>query len=123
MATNAAGLLTELRTEATGFIAGALADSDSGMALAAESASSSFDVEVAAAVNTEVVKAKLRAMKSLKVDGGIEDILITLKDQYHLIRPTTLRPTVFWYMALDRKTANLAMARFALRNADAQLTM
>ena len=70
------------QTTLDGFIAAAVADSSSGMMLGSEQGSSNFDINVAAAVNTEVVKAKMKAMKALKLTTGIEDILITLGDQY-----------------------------------------
>ena len=99
-----------------GFIAAAVADSSSGMGLAGGGAA--LNIEVAAATNTEVVKAKHRAMSALKLDDAIEDILITLGAQYHLIRPLASNPALFIYLALDRAHANLALARLALREAE-----
>ena len=64
----------------------ALVDYTSGMALGTLGGSKSFDLNVAAAGNTDVVRAKMRTMEHLGLKGGIEDILITLSDQYHLIR-------------------------------------
>ena len=95
----------------TGFIAGCVVDADSGMMLASVGGGNGFDIEVAAAANTEVVKAKLRAMQALGLEDAIEDILISLGTQYHLIRPMAKSPTTFLYVAVDRKTANLALAR------------
>jgi hypothetical protein len=37
-----------------------------------------LDLDVAAASNTEVIRAKMRTMESLRLDDTIEDILITL---------------------------------------------
>ena len=47
----------------------------------------------------------------------IEDILITLGRQYHLIRPLTSRSGtgLFFYFALDKNRANLALARHQIR--------
>lgn len=101
--------------EISGFIAGCLVDSDTGLMMAAEG-SGSFDIEGAAAANTEVVKAKRAAMKMLKLSDHIEDILISLGKQYHLIRPMEKNPAVFMYVALDRKAANLGMARVQVKN-------
>ena len=80
-----------------------------------------FDVEAAGAANTEVVRAKNDAMKALGLDDYIEDILITLGTQMHLIRPLASNPMVFVYVALDRKKANLGMARLAVKNVEGTL--
>ncbi|GAA3156332.1 hypothetical protein GCM10010466_54020 [Planomonospora alba] len=92
-------------------------DYNSGMALGALGGSKELDLQIAAAGNTEVVKAKLRTMESLGLKAAIEDILITLTDQYHIIRPITGRggKGLFLYLALDRGRANLALARHRLR--------
>lgn len=103
--------------EITGFIAGCLVDSDTGLMMASEG-SGGFDIEGAAAANTEVVKAKRAAMKMLKLNDSIEDILISLGKQYHLIRPLEKTPAVFIYVALDRKAANLGMARVQVKNVE-----
>ncbi len=117
MANNIKELLDELQS-VDGFIAAAVADSDSGMALGTAGGGSDFNVDMAVAANTEVVKAKGRAMKALKLGDTIEDILITLSTQYHIIRPLKSRPSVFFYVALDRAKANLALARFSLADAE-----
>ena len=70
-----------------GAIATALVDWSSGMTLG--TAGNGLNIEVAAAGNTNVVRSKMAVMKDLKIKGGIEDILITLDDQYHLIRLLT----------------------------------
>ncbi|MBD3141780.1 hypothetical protein [Microbispora bryophytorum] len=100
-----------------GAVGAAVADYGSGMALGTLGGSKDLDLQVAAAANTEVVKAKLRAIDALKLNDGIEDILITLGAQYHIIRPLAGRggKGLFLYLALDRNRANLAMARHQLR--------
>ncbi|MBE3007966.1 hypothetical protein IL992_01995 [Microbispora sp. NEAU-D428] len=100
-----------------GAVGAAVADYGSGMALGTLGGSKDLDLQVAAAANTEVVKAKLRAIDALKLNDAIEDILITLGTQYHIIRPLTGRggKGLFLYLALDRNRANLAMARHQLR--------
>ncbi|HLS76311.1 MAG TPA: hypothetical protein VK083_05940, partial [Nocardia sp.] len=77
----------------------------------------------AAAGNTEVVRAKMRTMDSLGLNDEIEDILITLSGQYHIIRPMTGRKSkgLFLYLALDRGRANLALARHRLKGIEEDL--
>lgn len=95
-----------------GATAVALVDYESGMALGMQG--SGLNLEVAAAGNTEVVRAKLRTMQALEIEGEIEDILITLNTQYHIIYiiPTQ---SLFLYLALNKEKSNLAMARYKLR--------
>ena len=109
--------------EITGFIGGCLVDSETGLMMASEGGSGQIDLDAAAAGNTEVVKAKRNAMKLLGLKDSIEDILITLGKQYHLIRPMEKTPTVFLYVALDRKTANLGMARVQVKGVEQTLAL
>lgn len=96
----------------SGAIAAALVDVESGMTLGTVGGSDKFNIETAAAANTDVVRAKLAAMEALGLDTSIEDILITLGNQYHIIRPTTIGGSpMFLYLALDKSKSNLAMSR------------
>lgn len=87
----------------------AVVDANSGMMLG--SSGTGLDLELAAAGNTEVVRAKMKTMNSLKLNDSIEDILITLGKQYHIIRPIAAKQGLFLYTVLDKTRANLAMAR------------
>jgi hypothetical protein len=100
-----------------GAIAAALVDYTSGMTLGGTSASKALDISVAAAGNTEVVKAKMRTMEMLGLNDRIEDILITLGSQYHLLRPLHGHDGsgLFLYLALDKTRGNLALARHQLQ--------
>jgi len=106
-----------------GAIGVALVDYTSGMALGVVGGGKDLDLTVAAAGNTDVVRAKLRAMEMLGLTEQIEDILITLDTQYHMIRLLTGRAGkgLFLYIALSKSRANLAMARHQLRRLEADL--
>ena len=117
-----AKLSLEPLTSIDGFIGSCLVDSDSGMMLGAHGGGP-VDLELAAAGNTQVVRAKRKTMGSLKLDDRIEDILISLGKQYHLIRPLESNPSIFLYLALDRDKANLAMARHELKGFEADLKL
>jgi CheY-like chemotaxis protein len=100
----------------------ALVDITSGMALG-KMGNTGLDLDIAAAGNSEVVKAKLNVMRDLGIRGEIEDILITLQNQYHLIRPLGSDSTLFLYVVLNKDTANLALARRQLSKSEAGLVM
>lgn len=103
----------------------ALVDFTSGMALGTLGSGKDLDLTVAAAGNTDVVRAKLRTMEMLKLKDTIEDILITLDSQYHLIRLLTGRNSqgLFLYIVLSKARSNLALARHQLRAIEENLQM
>lgn len=109
--------------EIDGCIGACIVDSNSGMMLAAAGGSSGLNLEVAAAGNTEVVRAKRKTMKALNLHDAIDDILITLGKQYHLIRPLGSNDALFIYVALDKTKANLAMARHSLQSIEKDLAI
>ena len=99
-----------------GAMGGCIVDYMSGMVLG--SVGSGVDLELAAAGNSQVVKAKVATMKSLGIGGGIEDILITLSNQLHIIRPTASHGDLFIYLVLDKTKANLALARRKVKSVE-----
>lgn len=103
-----------------GAMCAAVVDSTSGMMLG--SAGSGVDLEAAAAGNTEVVRAKMKTMRSLGLNDVIEDILITLGKQYHIIRPMSRKEGVFVYFVLDKAKSNLALARRKVLDVERELT-
>mgnify|MGYP003354026605 CR=1 FL=1 len=111
--------LDELLT-CDGALCAAIVDAESGMMLG--SAGGGLDLEVAAAANTEVVRAKTKAMRQLGLNDVIEDILITLGKHYHLIRPSSRKEGVFIYFVLDKPRSNLALARRKMQDVDKNLS-
>jgi len=108
--------------EIDGCIGCCIVDSNSGMMLGA-SGGGAISLEVAAAGNTEVVRSKRKTMKALNMNDQIEDMLITLGRQYHLIRPLSSNDALFIYLVLDKQKANLAMARLQLSQLERDLTI
>jgi hypothetical protein len=108
-----------------GAIGVAVVDYTSGMALGTMGSTKELDLTVAAAGNTDVVRAKMRTLDLLKLKDEIEDILITLGTQYHLIRPLRSRggQGLFIYLALLKNRANLAMARHQVKKIEEDLHM
>jgi hypothetical protein len=110
-----------------GAVGVALVDYESGMSLGTLGGGDGLDLDVAAAGNTEVVRSKMRVMSALALGDSIEDILITLGRQYHLIRligdGKDGSLTLFLYLVLDRERANLALARHHLRRIEGDLTV
>lgn len=104
-----------------GFIGACLVDSDTGLMLTSEGGGR-LDLETAAALNAKVVNAQLQMINTLELDDNIDDLLISLGKQIHLVHPLPSRPEVFVYVILDRKTANLGMARLQVRNIAQSIT-
>ena len=116
---NAKEVLDELSSNIDGFMSAALVDGSTGMILG--SVGSGIDIEVAAAGNSEVVRSKLKTMQNLGLKDHIEDILITLGKQYHILRPAEKYDGIFFYIVLDKSKSNLAMARRQVLNAEGKV--
>jgi hypothetical protein len=107
-----------------GAIGVALVDYESGMTLGSLGGGAELNLEMAAAGNTEVVRAKVRTLVSLGIQDSVEDILITLTRQYHLIRMLhTSGGKLFLYLAIDRQRGNLALARHYLKQIENTLQL
>ncbi|HET9226012.1 MAG TPA: roadblock/LC7 domain-containing protein [Thermoanaerobaculia bacterium] len=109
--------------EIDGAVGCCLVDSNSGMVLAQVGGGSALNLEVAAAGNTEVVRAKRKTMKALDLNDAIEDILITLGRQYHLIRLLRSNDAMFLYLVLDKTRANLGMSRHILAETEKEIAI
>lgn len=103
----------DLKNHVPGFIAVAISEIKSGISYFSESADPNFDPELASAFNLEVVKAKLNAINALGLKDSIDDIMITLKKQIHII-DVSENNEYFIYLAVDSGKANLGMTKALL---------
>jgi energy-converting hydrogenase Eha subunit C len=102
----------KIQAEVPGFIAASLVDLESGMTMAVKSARPDFDLAAASAFNSEIVKQKFKALRILELKSTLEEILLTLSDQIHMIR--LVGSGMFIYLAAERASTNLAMVRTAV---------
>lgn len=103
----------------------AIVDTGSGMVLA-EGGSPGFDMNVAGAGMSNVVRAKLRTMQDLGMgDRRIDDILTTLDQQYHLVNVLKGESAqgLFVYVVLNKDRANLALARHKIQTTARMVTV
>jgi len=101
----------------------ALVDGTSGMTLGTAGGTTQLNVELAGAGAADFLRAKRRVMDALGLKDTIEDVMITLGKQYHVIRFLGADPKVFLYLVLDREGANLGMARHKLAALGRRITL
>src|SRR6187431_1747215 len=93
-----------------GALCAALVDSDSGMILGR--AGAGVDMDLASAGASVTLKARRATIRTLGLHDEVDDLLISLTSQLHIIRPLSKKPAIFLYMVVDREKSSLAMARF-----------
>ncbi|MDP5198102.1 hypothetical protein [Flavobacterium sp. DG2-3] len=103
----------DLKENVNGFIAVSVTEVETGMSYCSLTVKPDFDPELASAYNLEVVKAKLNALRALGLNQKINDILITLTDQIHII-DVSEDGRYFIYLAVDSTKANLGLTRATL---------
>jgi hypothetical protein len=99
------------------FMTVAIVDGASGRILAGQWAGHSGGAVEVAAANAEIVQQTRLSIEALQLgpEELLEDILITLRKQLHLLR---VLPTQNWllYLAVRTQDTNLALARAVLRS-------
>ena len=105
-----------------GAVGAAIVDYENGMTLGTVGGRN-LDMELAGAGNTEVGRSKKNIIHDLGLDEEIQDILISLNSQYHLIRMCENHDDVFIYLAIDRDQGNLGLARRSIDKIDEQLEL
>jgi len=111
----------EVKKNIPGYIAVAVTEIKSGISYFSDTAVDSFDPELASAFNLEVVKAKLNAISALGLNQNIDDIMITLTDQIHII-DISENNEYFIYLAVDSNKANLGMTKALLNKYKKEIT-
>ena len=101
-----------------GFIGGWLVDSETGFVMVGEGGGDAFDHEAAISANVGVARANFKAIDTLKVKDRVDDILISLGKELHLIRPLENTPKVFLCVALDKGSANPGQARVQMKKVE-----
>ncbi|OUJ76325.1 hypothetical protein [Hymenobacter crusticola] len=97
-------------------VAAAVVDVASGRALATYTSAHEFNPNKVVGFNAEVVKQTYGLLQALALgDEQIEDILITLRNQLHLLR---LLPDgeQLLYVVVDCRDTNLALARTVMQS-------
>ena len=103
----------EIKKNVPGYIAVAVSEIKSGISYYSDSALAGIDPELASAFNLEVVKAKLNAINALGLNESIDDIMITMTNQIHIIDVSD-NNEYFIYLAVDSTKANLGMTKALL---------
>lgn len=105
-----------------GAVGVALVDLESGMCLGTKGGGN-LDMELAGASCIQIVRAKMDVIDQLDLDATPEEALLTMGDQYHLIRLFRENETVFSYLILDSTECSLPLARTQLRSIDKDLSL
>lgn len=100
-------------------LAAAVVEVDSGQMLASYTTSREFNLGKAIGFNVEVVRQQRKAMQAqqLPAEEQLEEILITLSNQLHLLR-LLADGRRFLYVAVDRRDTNLGIARAVMRTCE-----
>ncbi len=107
---------------ADGFLGAALFDINTNACVAAVERGAD-QLEQAALGHAAVVEAKRRTISNLQLNDELEDIVISLGREYHLLRLCRRRPQLFFFLTLDRARANLAMARYLLSDVERDIVV
>lgn len=97
-----------------GFVGAAVVDSESGLVLG-KLGGDALAIETAAAASADVVRAARTMAQTLENEEDLEDLLICYWSAYHIVRVVERNPAIMLYVSLERRSANLGVARLALK--------
>lgn len=101
-----------VKTNVDGFIAMSITEIDSGITYTSESVNG-FDAKSASDFNSKIVKSKIKAINALGLKEAIEDITITLNNQFHIINVAP-NNAYFVYLVVDAMKGNLGVSKSLL---------
>lgn len=104
-----------------GAMAASIVDSNNGFMLGAEG--KGMDLEFASAANTELYRTKQKIMETLGIHEKVEDFLITLESQYHILYPIPHIQGTFVYFVMSKSDGTLALARRSIQMATKDLEL
>jgi hypothetical protein len=102
-----------------GYAAALMIDGDSGVMLGLDGEPPGFDLHTAAAGYGELYRIERDTIANLGVRDRIEDVVITLSRQYHVLHAVVGQPSLLLCVVLDRDSASLGLVRYALAAAEA----
>ncbi len=105
-----------------GAVGAAIVDYESGMTLGTDGGRN-LDMELAGAGTTEVVRSEKNTVHDLGIEEDIEDLLISLDSQYHLVRMCERHEDIFIYLVINRSRGNLGLARRKIDGIDEKLEL
>lgn len=103
-----------------GVFAVALVDYDSGEMLDVRNTRPSFDIAAATVKNAQLIRSQQTLLQALGIADNIGDIAVTCETQHHIMHPLSTGHR-FIYLALDRRSGNLGMARHSLSQIEREL--
>jgi hypothetical protein len=106
-----------------GAVGAAIVDYENGMTLGTAGGGRNLDMELAGAGNTEVIRSKKNIIHDLGIDEEMQDLLVSLKSQYHLIRMCKNHENVFIYLVINRDKGNLGLSRRSIDQIDERLVL
>ncbi len=110
--------IVELLAEALkidGVTAAAVADWELDDSFRVPGATSESRSDAAAVANCRVMRAVMSGMQRLGLDSRVQDVLITLDEQSHILWPLPQHEGLFLYLVVERSRGNLALTRHRLQ--------
>lgn len=110
-----------VKKEITGLKAISAVDVEAGLVHGSLIVDKAFDLDAASAYNSEVLKAKIKAKDAMGMEKEkIEIAIFELSTQIHIIQPTENNKYLI-YMAADKATTNIGIARKSILKAGVRI--